>query len=252
LLRLSYRYARLQRDRWNITVGNFYEQFGSGLIFRSYEERGLGLDNAMDGVRIITDLGHGLTVKGVLGRQRLYFGKGEGIVRGLDGEWSLNQVLPILSEKQVYATVGASFVSKFQKSFDPVLNLPNNVGAWASRANLTYKGFAWNTEYAYKINDPSYDNGYIYLVPLTVAYLAWLRRSRFGFVRHRPSLMGVLIALVGGALAWWGAETDTRVAAHLGAVLGLVAVPVSVYGFEVVRRFQRAFLAMLFLIPVPG
>lgn len=96
------------------------------------------------------------------------------------------------------------------------------------------------------------DNGYIYLVPLTVAYLAWLRRSRFGFVRHRPSLMGVLIALVGGALAWWGAETDTRVAAHLGAVLGLVAVPVSVYGFEVVRRFQPAFLAMLFLIPVPG
>ncbi len=39
---ISYRYARLNRDRWNITVGNFYEQFGSGLIFRSYEERGLG------------------------------------------------------------------------------------------------------------------------------------------------------------------------------------------------------------------
>ena len=175
---ISYRYARLQRDRWNITVGNFYEQFGSGLIFRSYEERGLGLDNAMDGVRIITDLGHGLTVKGVLGRQRLYFGKGEGIVRGLDGEWSLNQVLPILSEKQIYATVGASFVSKFQKSFDPVLNLPNNVGAWATRANLTYKGFAWNTEYAYKINDPSYDNGYIYR-PGT-AFLSTLSFSKKG------------------------------------------------------------------------
>ncbi len=46
-----------------------------------------------------------------------------------DGEWSLNQVFPSLSEKQIYATVGGSFVSKFQKSFDPVLNLPNNVGA---------------------------------------------------------------------------------------------------------------------------
>ena len=53
-------------------------------------------------------------------------------------------------------------MSKFQKSFDPILNLPNNVGAWATRASVNFKGFAWNTEYAYKINDPSYDNGYIY------------------------------------------------------------------------------------------
>ena len=35
-------------DGLEITAGNFYEQFGSGLIFRSYEEKGLGIDNAMD------------------------------------------------------------------------------------------------------------------------------------------------------------------------------------------------------------
>ena len=36
-----------------MTVGNFYDQFGSGLVFRSYEERNLGIDNAMDGFRLI-------------------------------------------------------------------------------------------------------------------------------------------------------------------------------------------------------
>ena len=35
----------------DVTIGNFYDQFGSGLVFRSYEERNLGIDNAMDGFR---------------------------------------------------------------------------------------------------------------------------------------------------------------------------------------------------------
>jgi hypothetical protein len=123
-------------------------------------------------------MGHGLTIKGVLGRQRLYFGKGDGIVRGIDGEWRINEFLPQLTEKNVFATLGGSFVSKYQKSFDPILNLPNNVGAWATRANVNFKGWSWNTEYAYKINDPSYDNGYIYR-PGT-AFLSTLSFSKKG------------------------------------------------------------------------
>jgi len=49
-----------------VTVGNYYEQFGSGMIFRSYEERGLGYDNAMDGVRIKYVPYKGVYLKGVL------------------------------------------------------------------------------------------------------------------------------------------------------------------------------------------
>ena len=47
---IPYRYATYSIDGLEITARNFYEQFGSGLIFRSYEEKGLGIDNAMDGV----------------------------------------------------------------------------------------------------------------------------------------------------------------------------------------------------------
>ena len=159
---ITYRYARVKRDNWDITVGNFYEQFGSGLIFRSYEERGLGLDNAMDGVRILTKINGGIKIKGVLGRQRRYFAKGDGIVRGLDIEWSVNELIPILNKKGVVTSFGASFVSKFQRGFDPILYLPENVGSYALRSNLNFKGFSWTNEWAYKINDPSYDNGYIY------------------------------------------------------------------------------------------
>ena len=159
---ITYRYARVKRDNWDITVGNFYEQFGSGLIFRSYEERGLGLDNAMDGVRILTKINGGIKIKGVLGRQRKYFTKSDGIVRGVDIEWSANELIPILNKKGIITSFGASFVSKFQRGFDPILNLPENVGSYALRSNLNFKGFSWTNEWAYKINDPSYDNGYIY------------------------------------------------------------------------------------------
>jgi hypothetical protein len=159
---ITYRYARVRKENWDITVGNFYEQFGSGLIFRSYEERGLGLDNAMDGFRIITKLNGGIKIKGVLGRQRKYFTKSEGVVRGADIEWSANELIPALGKKGVFFSTGASFVSKFQRGFDPILDLPQNVGAFAFRTNLNFKGVNWGTEWAYKINDPSYDNGYIY------------------------------------------------------------------------------------------
>lgn len=96
------------------------------------------------------------------------------------------------------------------------------------------------------------DNGYIFLVPFVAAYLAWLRRSRIRFVPRRPSLTAVPIVLVAVALAWWGEQTDTRVAVHLGAILALAACAVAMAGLEIVRQFFPAFLALLFLIPVPA
>ena len=52
---VGYRFGRYtDRERGvDVTIGNFYDQFGSGLVFRSYEERLLGIDNAMDGFRVI-------------------------------------------------------------------------------------------------------------------------------------------------------------------------------------------------------
>ena len=41
---VGYRYASYTNDDMTVTVGNYYEQFGNGLIFRSYEARGLGYD----------------------------------------------------------------------------------------------------------------------------------------------------------------------------------------------------------------
>ncbi len=155
---VPYRYARYKHKDLDFTLGNFYEQFGSGLIFRSYEARGLLFDNAMDGVRLIYNPYKGVTMKGLIGKQRVFFGLSSGIVRGFDGEINLNELFDSLANKKTKIIVGGSFVSKYQTAQDPVLNLPENVGCYGGRINIIRGAFNFFSEYAYKINDPSTTN----------------------------------------------------------------------------------------------
>jgi len=159
---ITYRYASFTQDKFDITVGNFYEQFGNGLIFRSYEERNLGFDNAMDGVRVKYTPHAGITLKGIIGYQRVFFEKGEGIVRGADAEVSVNDLCESLKNTKLRVVLGGSVISKYQKDKDPVYKLPENVAAFAGRGNFIFGGFNLGAEYAYKINDPSASNKLIY------------------------------------------------------------------------------------------
>lgn len=157
------RFARYSTELMDITVGNFYEQFGSGLTLRTYWEPGLLYDNSLDGARIISSPVKGLTLKGVIGKQRYFFSEGPGIVRGFDGEINVNDLFDsVLGTKKTRVILGGSFVSKFQPDQDPVLNLPENVATYGGRINIIHEGFNFMTEYAYKINDPSADNKYSY------------------------------------------------------------------------------------------
>ena len=155
-----------------ITVGDIYDQFGSGLVFRSYEEWSLGMDNSLRGMRVIVRPTAGVTLKGVYGRQRYYwapylerdfnYDDYRGIVRGVDGEWNLNQSIPAMNYSEFKMSIGGSFVSKKQYDQSLFYYIPENVGAAAGRINLGYGRFAFTTEYAYKINDPSAINNFIY------------------------------------------------------------------------------------------
>lgn len=153
------RFARYQDNLLDITVGNIYEQFGSGLIFRTYYEPGLLYDNSLDGIRVISNPYKGFTFKGLVGRQRSFFTLGQGIVRGFDGEVNINEALDSLASKiKTKVILGGSFVSKFQPDQDPAYNLPENVGAYGGRINIIREGFNFYGEYVMKENDPSNDN----------------------------------------------------------------------------------------------
>jgi hypothetical protein len=92
----------------------------------------------------------------------VYFSKSPGVVRGLDAEVSLNERWKTLDSLGIRWTVGANFVSKYQRGNDPFLVLPENVAAGGFRTAVNKGPWAFDAEWAYKANDPSADNGYIY------------------------------------------------------------------------------------------
>ncbi len=158
---VPYRYVRYKKGKLDVTAGNFYDQFGSGMILRVYEERGLLYDNTIDGFRAIYTPLRGVTVKGLIGHQRTFFTVSPGIVRAGDIDINLNELIDsALANKKTKVTIGGSFVSKYQANLSPTLNEPENVGCGGGRITVNRGGFSIYGEYAYKINDPSYINKY--------------------------------------------------------------------------------------------
>lgn len=159
---IPFRFASYTQENLEVTVGNFYEQYGNGLILRSYVEPNLGIDNAMDGIKLVYRPSDGVTLRTLIGQQRFFFEKGPGIVRGADAEFQINQIVPSLKSSPNRLRIGLGGVSKFQRDQDPLYILPENVAAFSGRLNYSRGGFVLGAEYAYKANDPSAENGFIY------------------------------------------------------------------------------------------
>lgn len=161
-------YLKAHFKNWNLTLGNFYEQFGSGFILRTYEERSLGVDNSLLGGRLVINPLPGVTIKALSGKQRHYWSYNDAWVSGGDVEFGLDQWFKTMSEHGTYLTLGASWVNKYESDEDIMtdathkLNLPTYVNAFDIRANLQKGNFNVLAEYAWKTQDPSFDNGYIY------------------------------------------------------------------------------------------
>lgn len=161
-------FVSYQGDIISITAGNFYEQFGSGMILRAYEDRYLGIDNSLRGLNVTLRPFNGITIKALAGKQRYFWDYSNGIVRGIDGEVNLNSLITSMSESKLRATFGAGFVSKYEEyqtlyaDESHIYNLPLNVGAGAVRMDLSYGNWGLQTEYARKGQDPSIMNDFIY------------------------------------------------------------------------------------------
>jgi len=154
---------------WEVTLGDFYDQFGSGFIFRAYEERSLGIDNSIRGLRLNMSAIDGLNLKVLGGLQRRYWDwDDEAIVGGTDAELNIDRFSPKMQDKGINWMVGASFVAKKEDDemimVNPVqrLNLPETVTAFDVRTRYQQGNYSLMAEYAMKSQDPSFDNGYIY------------------------------------------------------------------------------------------
>ena len=173
-------------DWGKVTVGDVYGQFGSGMVLRLYEDRALGVDNALRGGKIEATPYKGIHLTALAGKQRRYWNCYEDkawgwnykqdAVLGANLELGLHEWIKPLQEAGANLTIGGSYVSKYQKEdtiifntviqpegkYDYYYNLPEWVGAGSVRAQLQMSGWNAMVEYAYKANDPSTLNAYSY------------------------------------------------------------------------------------------
>lgn len=165
---VPYAYLKANYKNAELTLGSFYEQFGSGFILRSYEDRSLGIDNSLQGVRLNMRPWDGVSVKLLSGRQRRYWGHNKSWMTGADVEWNIEELFKSLQQHNTFITLGASYLNKYEKDevimVDPThrLRLPRYVNAFDLRLRVQHHGFNVLAEMAMKSQDPSHDNGYIY------------------------------------------------------------------------------------------
>lgn len=136
-------YLNYRDEIIDITAGYFYEQFGSGLILRSYEDRQLGINNALRGVNIKFTPTSYLTLKGVYGKQRYAFDVSEGFVQGLDLDVDMTQLLGL---GDWYVELGGSYVGRYQKD-QKLDSLPNSTNAYGARLDISKGKFYGGIEY---------------------------------------------------------------------------------------------------------
>lgn len=220
---LSHLHIGATFDWGKITVGDVYGQFGSGLVLRLYEDRALGVDNALRGGKIEVTPYKGIYLTALGGKQRRYWNcyddhawgwnyKQDAVV-GANLDLGIHEWAPALQEAGANLTIGGSFVSKYQQKDTIVYisptemqaymyNLPAWVGAGSVRAQLQMKGWNALVEYAYKANDPmmlnnySYDHGEALLLSLSyskkgMSILAQAKRSNNMSFRSDREAIGI-------------------------------------------------------------
>ena len=190
---LSHLHVAAAFDWGKITVGDVYGQFGSGMVLRLYEDRALGVDNALRGGKIEITPYKGIYLTALGGKQRRYWNcyddgawgwnYKQDAVLGANLELGIHEWSEAMQEAGANLTIGGSYVSKYQEKelipaqdslghpmleikpegkYDYYYNLPAWVGAGSVRAQFQMKGWNALVEYAYKANDPSVLNSYSY------------------------------------------------------------------------------------------
>lgn len=105
-----------------ITAGHVYDQIGSGIIFRAYEDRGLLIDNALFGLHLKYKASKYLTVKAFTGQTKFLFDRYKPILKGFVAESDFD-----LGEKaHITPGIGATSRTMDQQSMDQVIATINS------------------------------------------------------------------------------------------------------------------------------
>ena len=143
-------YANYKSSRLDITAGYFYEQFGSGLLLRSWEDRSLGINNALRGGKITYTPTENLLFTALYGKQRTGFDVTNGEIYGFNSNINLFKMMDITSSN---LTIGLSFVARGEKLLLDNPSFDRQTNAFRGSIDFTKNNFYISGEYNFKAKD---------------------------------------------------------------------------------------------------
>ncbi len=158
-------FYQLTKDIQNFTVtaGHFYDQFGSGLTFRAYEERPIGIDYAIQGLRVHYHPNDSFFLKVFTGLEKNRFDVWPQVVKGANAEKILglgkfpvlvggSVVNRTLDNNTMVALAGIVNALPEQERYIPQYN----AYAGSAYARLSLGEFSFFGEYAIKSPDVNF------------------------------------------------------------------------------------------------
>ena len=148
-----------------IEAGYLYDQIGTGIIFRAYEERALGIDNALAGLKLSYDFHPNWTIKAFTGKQKNRLELYNPIVKGtaVDGFISVGEVSLTPGAGVTNRTLDDASMNALISTLTTYEEIDQFVPRYNTYAfsmyNTLYAGsFSWYVEAAFKtpdaMNDP--------------------------------------------------------------------------------------------------
>ena len=133
----------------NISLGNFYEQFGSGMILRSWEDRSLGINNSIRGLNVKYRINDKINFTTLIGNQKKGFKYSKGYIVGFDSEFDLSKIL----KNNSTFLLGISYVGRNDQKtksdfYDEMTNL------YSARIDYSSSYFYSNIELVNKSKNP--------------------------------------------------------------------------------------------------
>ena len=147
---LSTYFIQYKNKKIDVTAGYFYEQFGSGLLYRSWEDRALGINNALRGGRIIYKPTNFITLKSIYGQQKTGFEVSKSKIYGFDAELGLSK---LFNYKITEVSIGLTYVGRDEKTDVINPNFSSLTNCYSGRLNFNHNSFYLSSEYNYKNKD---------------------------------------------------------------------------------------------------
>ena len=180
---LASKYIQWQDKYYSVMVGDIYDQFGNGLIFRSFEDRQLGINNSIEGFRATGSISDYATATAFIGRPRLYSSSNNYSAGWIGSQYARSMVSGtdlILSlsdmwdSDELVLTVEGSYVNRYEPTDRKVDGLyydnpltgetdyyieslfgmtSPDLDLFSLRLNMDYMGFTLRSEFAGKSDD---------------------------------------------------------------------------------------------------